>query len=111
VYRVTIRQGPKVQRSSHEELSVALAELERALAAVDAKRDPVHWIGREIEPVQQVVARGEVSGRGAHGGIDLRGDGSSEAFTGRWRRTLVTQERGETAYAALRRALTRTGAR
>ena len=41
--------------------------------------------------------------------IDLRGDGSSEAFRGRWARSLVEQRPGETAVAALRRALTEGG--
>ena len=102
---MTIRQGPKVGRARHEDLGAALAALQRELEAVDARREPVHWIGRDIEPVQQVVARGEVSGRGARGGVDLRGDGSSEAFTGRVRRRLVEQQRGEDAYDALRRVL------
>jgi hypothetical protein len=105
VYRVTIREGPKLTRSAHDELSDALATLERGLRAVDSARDPVRWIGRDIEPVQQVVARGEISGRRVRGGIDVRGDGSTEAFVGRLRRRLVKQERGENAYAALRRAL------
>ena len=60
---------------------------------------------REIEPVAQVALRGEVAGPGAHGGIDVRGDGSAEAFTGRWRRVLVERRPGETAHDALRRAL------
>ena len=62
---------------------------------------------REIEAVQQVVARGALSGPGgARGGIDVRGDGSTEAWTGRsWRRALVAQDAGEDAFAALRRVL------
>jgi hypothetical protein len=56
--------------------------------------------------VQQVAARGEVAGPGRlRAGVDLRGDGSAEAFTGRWRRQLVERRSGETAYDALRRAL------
>jgi hypothetical protein len=105
-FRVTIRRGPKVLRFDHGDLDAALTALERELGAVDAHRDPVHWIGRDIDPVQQVVARGEISGRGIRGGVDVRGDGSTEAFTGRLRRELVIQQDGETAYTALRRALT-----
>jgi hypothetical protein len=57
--------------------------------------------------VQQVVARATLAGpRGARGGIDVRGDGSTEAWTGRsWRRALVKQRPGEDAFAALRRVL------
>jgi hypothetical protein len=60
---------------------------------------------RDIEPVAQVALRGEVAGPGVRGGIDVRGDGSAEAFTGRWRRVLVERGAGETAHGALRRAL------
>jgi hypothetical protein len=61
---------------------------------------------RRLEPVQIVVARLELSGpRRLRGGIDVRGDGSSEAFVGRLRRQVVEQRDGESAYDALRRKL------
>ena len=50
--------------------------------------------------------RGEVAGpRRLRGGVDVRGDGTTEAYSGRWRRRLVERAPGETAYEALRRAL------
>ena len=52
-----------------------------------------------------MVLRVEVAGPGTRGGVDVRGDGSAEAYTGRWRRVLVARDPGETAYDALRRAL------
>jgi hypothetical protein len=38
-------------------------------------------------------------------GVDLRGDGTFEAFTGRLRRTAIAEELDETAFDALRRVL------
>jgi hypothetical protein len=61
---------------------------------------------REFEPVQQVAARAELRCPGGlRAGLDVRGDGSAEAYTGRLRRSLVEQEPGEDAIAALRRAV------
>jgi hypothetical protein len=82
----------------------ALEDELRAIATT-THRGVVKALSREFEPVQQVVARGELAGPGVRAGIDVRGDGSAEAWTGRWRRRLVEQERREDAYAALRRAL------
>jgi hypothetical protein len=61
---------------------------------------------RRFEPVQRVVARLELSGpRGLRLGVDVRGDGSSEVFSGRLRRRLIERRRGESVYDALRRTV------
>jgi hypothetical protein len=115
-WRVVVRKGPKVERISLTTLDEALDELEeRCRTAASGPlplRDPVRVVKRTFEPVQQVAARAEISGPGrllatVRGGIDVRGDGSTEAWMGRVRRRLVSQERGEDAYAALRREVGR----
>jgi hypothetical protein len=107
-YRLTVRRGSKVERQRFDDLDGALAELEsrgRDLqAGADAKAIDLKLL-RRIEPVQRVVARLEVSGPRVRAGIDVRGDGSAEGFTGRVRRRLIEQRRGESPYDALRRAV------
>jgi hypothetical protein len=52
------------------------------------------------------VARLELRGpRGLRAGLDVRGDGSAEAFTGRVRRRLVHQRADESPAEALTRVL------
>ena len=53
-----------------------------------------------------MVGRVELSGpRRLRGGVDVRGDGSSEAFTRAAQPPLIEQRDGESAYDALARAL------
>jgi hypothetical protein len=108
-YRVTVRAGPKVERERHDDLPEALAAIERRGGELERRADarPVGGqVIRRYEAVQQVLARIELKGPGGlRAGVDVRGDGSSEAFTGRMRRRLIAQRRGESAYDALRREL------
>jgi hypothetical protein len=108
-YAVTVRSGGKVRRERFADLATALAAVERVGAEAEqgASVRPVGGrLMRRIDPVQQVVARIELRGPGRlRAGVDVRGDGSSEAFTGRLRRRLLEQRRGESVYGALRRAV------
>lgn len=108
-YRITIRSGAKVRNERAEELGEALRAVERHGRELEDGAS-AHAVGgtlvRKYEPVQQVVGRIELAGpRRLRAGIDVRGDGSAEAFTGRLRRTLVVQLAGESPYDALRREL------
>ena len=107
-FRVTVRNGPKVEKLEAETLGEALdlVEARGRAAATGSRRAPVDLRVRRFEPVQQVAARIELRGPNVgRAGVDVRGDGSAEAWTGRLRRELVAAEEGEDAYAALRRAL------
>jgi hypothetical protein len=86
-------------------LDEALGALEHRIEHVSprARRGA---LGREYEPVRQVAGRLELHGpEGRHGGVDVRGDGSAEAYVGWIRKRVVGQERGESAVDALRREL------
>jgi hypothetical protein len=108
-YTVTVRSGAKVRKERHRELEQALAAIE-GIAEELADGASAHVVGgtliRRLEPVQQVVGRIELSGpRRLRAGVDVRGDGSTEAYTGRVGRRLVEQRSGESATDALRRVL------
>ena len=105
------RTGARVERGRFGDLGEALAALERRgeelqdeanARTVDLK------LGRKFEPVQQVFARLELAGPDRlRAGVDVRGDGSVEAWTGRLRRRLIEQLDKESAYEALRRTVER----
>jgi hypothetical protein len=110
-YTVTVRNGPRVEKERFGDLDSALAELERRARGLEgevSRRTVDLKVGRRFEPVQQVAARVELSGPGRlRAGVDVRGDGSAECYTGRLRRRLVEQAEGESPYDALRRAIAR----
>ncbi|HYP47942.1 MAG TPA: hypothetical protein VEQ61_04835 [Thermoleophilaceae bacterium] len=104
-----MRSGPKVTKESFGTLKDALTVLEqrgRELERSAPGRAAGGTLIRRFEPVQQVTARLELFGPGRlRAGLDVRGDGSSEAYTGRLRRQVVEQAPGESAYDALRRVV------
>jgi len=112
-WTLTVRDGPRVTHSRHATLAEAVTALEEALLELEpgASRDEARVFSRRIEPAAQIAARLELAGpRGERGGVDLRGDGSAEAFTGRLRRAAVEQRTHESVGAALERALGGGGA-
>ena len=108
-YTLTVRAGAEVRKERYTALDDALDATEREGRDREKSADGRPEGGtlmRRLEPVQIVVARLELSGpRGLRAGVDVRGDGSAEAFTGRLRRRVVEQRSGESAYDALRREL------
>ena len=106
-YRLTVRRRGATERERFGTLTEALAALEDRLddLAPGERRGHERALARELEPVQQVAIRGEIVGRRLRGGVDVRGDGSVEAWTGKLRRRVVEQEKGESPYDALRRRL------
>jgi hypothetical protein len=112
-WTLKVRVGPQVERARFDELDPALDALERRVEelARTSRREDVQFFRRTIEAARQVAARAELAGPGrilpsVRGGVDVRGDGTTEAFTGRSPRRLVDPEAGESPVAALRRTLT-----
>ena len=108
-YRLTVRADARVRHEDHPDLPSVLRALRRRGEEL-AHDAPTAALGghlvRRFSPVQQVVARLELRGPGGvRAGLDVRGDGSAEAFTGRVRRRLVQQRAGESPYEALARVL------
>jgi hypothetical protein len=114
-WRVVVRHGPHVEKLRCETLPEALDALEERARAVanGPKLDAVDVHVRTFAPADQISARAELKGPQRlrpfiHAGIDVRGDGSIVAWSGGVRREEITMVGGETAYAALRRAVQST---
>jgi hypothetical protein len=105
-FTVKARLGTRVEKSRHTSLDEALDAIAARIGGVD-RRGTARAMTREYEPSRQVAGRFEIAGPGgARGGLDVRGDGSAEAYLGLIRKRLVEQREGESALDALRRALT-----
>ena len=111
-WKLTVRTEGRVETDSFDDREPALEELE-ARARDLIKAAPKASVKRlsRYEPVQQVFARLELSGPqrllpNTRVGLDVRGDGSIEAYRGRVRRELLE---GDTPYEALRRELLSRG--
>ena len=111
-YRLTVRDGPRVERARFGGLDEALDGLAAHLVRLQHRpqRATIDVQVRQFEPVAQVAARAELSGPQrllprVRAGIDVRGDGSAEPWIGRASRQVVAQQDGESPVAALRRVL------
>jgi hypothetical protein len=106
-WRVTVRTGPRVERLRAATLDEGLELLESEVraAASTTRRGTIDARVRRFEPADQVATRAELRGPGIRAGLDVRGDASVEAWTGRIRRSPIPIEDGETPYEALRRIL------
>lgn len=93
----------KERVATFDEACDALAAFVHGGAAPGARERSA--LGRSYAPEAQVTGRFELRGPRCRGGVDVRGDGTAEAYTG-WIRKRVVERRGdETAVQALRRAL------
>lgn len=111
-WKLTIRTGPRVEHRRFGTLEEALDEIEARGRELEhsVPRGSLDLKYKRFDPVQQVRARIELAGPerllpSRRAGVDVRGDGSTEAYLGRVRRRAVKQRRGENPYKALRRVM------
>src|SRR4051812_15170717 len=107
-WTLTTRISGKVERDRFDAPAEALLALERRGQELQGRADADSVGGslmRRFEPKNQVTARLELRGPGVRAGVDVRGDGSAVAFTGRMRRDAIERRERETAYDALRRVI------
>jgi hypothetical protein len=109
-WKVTVRTGPKVERvrAATAEAALDALELHARAAANTERRGAVDMRVRRYEAGDQVAARAELSGPGVRAGVDVRGNGHVEAWTGRLRRRRLEPADGESPYEALRRTVQST---
>jgi hypothetical protein len=107
-WTLTARIRGKVERERFADMQAALDALERRGHTLQGRADADAVGGtlmRRFQPEDLVTARLELRGPRVTAGVDVRGDGSAVAFTGRLRRSEIQRRDRETAYDALRRQL------
>jgi hypothetical protein len=111
-WKVTVRNGPDVDRAKFETLEQALEDV-RARAAQALAEGNLGTVKafRDYTPDERVHARIGISGkgfmRGPEGGIDVMGDGRLVAYTGAIRKQPIDAPTLDDAIDGLRAALTR----
>ncbi|MEK6326959.1 MAG: hypothetical protein AABM66_05445 [Actinomycetota bacterium] len=111
-YRLTVRHGPKVERESFHSLDDAIVAMEQRSREISAE-GPLAEVKtlRDYEPGQRVHARLELSTggvlRGREAGLDVMGDGALVPYTGAVRKRRLEPGRSQSAFEAVREALTR----
>jgi hypothetical protein len=99
-YKLTVRNGPRVDRESFEDLDEAIAALEARAKEIRSQGPlPERNLVRQFDPGDQVAARVELSTggllrRGIDAGIDVMGDGRYVAFRGGFGRELIDHGEG-----------------
>lgn len=116
MYKLTVRDGPKVTREKHESLLEAVAALRAHVERIRAEGGlPAISMFRTYEPGDRVRARLEISAggpfRGRDAGIDVMGDGGLVPFRGGVFRKEIEPDQGDTAFDAVERALAGGAAR
>jgi hypothetical protein len=106
-WQVTVRIGPSVEkvRAATAEEALDAVELHGRAASNTERRGTVDTRVRRYEAGDQVAARVELKGPKVFVGVDVRGDGGVQAWTGRIRRRPLELEEGETPFEALRRVV------
>lgn len=109
-YRLLVRTSGKVETHETATLADGVALLESEVRAAGRGDRPaaVDLRYRRFDPGDQVAARIELSGPGrwrprVRVGVDVRGDGTLQAWSGRVGRTPLEPAEGESAFDALRR--------
>jgi hypothetical protein len=107
-FRLIARIGPRVEKSRHASLEEAVAAVEARVGVTGRRQHRREVLGRTYDPDEQVTGRFELRGPGrVRGGVDVRGDGTAQAYRGWLRKEPIDPLPGETAGDALRRALQR----